>query len=198
MEIIQFLDGGVMSSSNDKWGLLTQVVLAMITFLGIVITSIVGNWDKLFGDRSAATPSPTPSVKASVDVTPAPAIATINHGSKESLINSTIYIHISSEKQRNDATALMSKLRDDGASVPRVSNLVVDRVVPPEKVQNYFPKSEIQVRFFYEEDMVKAKRIKSLVNQGAWSDIQLIPLLKLLDKEPPGTLEIWYPASQPQ
>lgn len=187
-----------MSSGNEKLGLLTQIILAIITFLGIVITSVLGNWDKLFGDGSVATPSPTSSVKANIAVTPTPSISTINHGSQESLIDSTIYIHISSEKQRNDATALMSKLRDDGASVLRVSNLVVDQVVPPEKIQNYFPQSEIQVRFFYEEDMAKAKRIKNLVNQGAWSDIQLIPLLKLLDKEPPGTLEIWYPASQPE
>lgn len=172
-----------MSNSNEKLGLLTQITVAVIALLGVVITAIFGNWDKIFGDRSA---------------TPNPSSSTVNGEAKTSLINSTIYIHISSEKQRNDATALMSRLRDDGASVPKVSNLVTDKVVAPEKIQDYFPASEIQVRFFYAEDMAKAKRVKSLVNQGAWSNMQLVPLLNLLDKEPPGTLEIWYPASQSQ
>lgn len=90
----------------------------------------------------------------------------------------TIYLHISSEAQREDALVIEHELEKVGVEVP--------------KIQKVEPVSTSQVRFFHEEDRELATRMAELVERFLAVDTITPALIAGYPNLPPGRLEIWF------
>jgi hypothetical protein len=158
-----------MSDNKDSNNTKVTIVLAVIGVVGTAITALFANWDKIF----ATSPS-----------NPPPSVSTTNSPPENPLMQGTIYIQISSERQRNDAEALRRKLGDAGFFVPDI------------EVVGSRAHRDAQVRYFYQDDFETAKRIKEIASQSSISGALLMSLTHVSEKNPPGFLEIWYPLQE--
>lgn len=119
-----------------------------------------------------------------------PKICTSPTSTTTSLEGKVIYIHISHESQRHDAENLLTRLSDNGAKVYKVSNLVKEGIVKPNNEGLVFPIDNMQIKYFYTEDREAAQRIKSLAQRRK---AILDPQTEASNKNPQGTIEVWYP-----
>lgn len=158
-----------MADNKDSNNTKVTIVVAIIGVIGTVFTALFANWDKIFATNSSNPPS-------SVSITDRPP--------ENALMQGTIYIQISSERQRNDAEALRRKLGDAGFFVPDI------------EVIGGRAHRDAQIRYFYQDDFETAKRIKEMASQSSISGALLMSLTHVSEKNPPGFLEIWYPLQE--
>lgn len=90
----------------------------------------------------------------------------------------TIYLHISTEAQREDARVIELELEKVGVEVPGI-----------QKVE---PVSTSQVRYFHEDDRELATRMAELVERFLTADTISPTLIAGYPDLPTGRLEIWF------
>jgi hypothetical protein len=155
-----------MADNKDSNNTKVTIIVAVIGVTGTVITALFANWDKIFATNSSNPPS---------------SVSTTDSSSENALMQGTIYIQISSERQRNDAEALRRKLGDAGFFVPDI------------EVVGSRAHRDAQIRYFYQDDFDTAKRIKEIASQSSISGAHLMSLTHVSEKNSPGFLEVWYP-----
>ena len=108
-----------------------------------------------------------------------------------------IYMHISSENQRNEAEGLMRQLRDLGTTIYKVTNLVAEGIVTsdnknPDTGETVFETNDVLIKFYYEADRDEAECVKSIIAKDR-NDVSLASHKNYPSKPEEGVLEIWYP-----
>jgi hypothetical protein len=160
----------------------TTVQVTLITVLGGVITALItAVIAPAVTEYLKKTPTVTSAISPSVIALPSPTSSPSISSTPSSVEETTIYLQISSDSQRDEAKALRTRLTNRGFSVSEIEN------------KEATSRGSIVVRYFYREDLDVAKRAQEITLQGATYPVELESLLTYPDKEPRGIIEIWYP-----